>query len=306
MELWNRYTAELQTNGNMTESEFALKRAYFRLEPKFSDTIKGRFNFDMFSDDGAGDGAGLKLKYAYLTFSKFLLPFNKLTVGLQKNYFGTIYTYEYDVIEKDPSDLFGIAPSSDYGITMSGDYPMGFGDYQLGIYNGEGYKATGSAIDIYWNYLFNTHVIILPGVTIGGTLSYQDVDDSGVAKQLMKSAVIGNFVFNPIQVSLQYLHKYDEASTTETEVTSGMLTLKLGAIDVLGRLDYESVSASGFGFLADQYVLNTGITYYVIKDAKDSPVVWAQLNYEAPMTGSFKTTEHKIMAQLRWKFSSNI
>ncbi|MBC8416083.1 MAG: hypothetical protein H8E11_06610 [Candidatus Cloacimonetes bacterium] len=47
MELWNRWTYQM-IDGDVTKNEMALKRGYFRLEPKFSENIKGRFNLDFF------------------------------------------------------------------------------------------------------------------------------------------------------------------------------------------------------------------------------------------------------------------
>ena len=109
MEIWNRWTYQT-VDGENTVNEMALKRGYFRLEPKFSSKIKGRFNVDFFSDDDADNGAGLKIKYAYLDFSK-ILPIKdaKITAGLMKTYFGTIYDWDYTTIDKDPSDKYKFA-----------------------------------------------------------------------------------------------------------------------------------------------------------------------------------------------------
>ncbi|MCK4226678.1 hypothetical protein KAX29_07290, partial [candidate division WOR-3 bacterium] len=57
MTLWNRATVERES-GEFTERYFSLGRGYLRIEPKFTDRIKGRFNVDFFSDDDALDGAG--------------------------------------------------------------------------------------------------------------------------------------------------------------------------------------------------------------------------------------------------------
>jgi len=63
MKLWNRYTAQIM-DGELNESAFTLERGYFRVEPAFTDKIKGRFNLDFFSDDDGVNGASVKLKYA--------------------------------------------------------------------------------------------------------------------------------------------------------------------------------------------------------------------------------------------------
>jgi len=147
MVLWNRYTAEV-SGGEINESAFSLERGYFRVEPMFNDKIKGRFNIDLFSDDAALDGAGLKLKYAYLDFSEVLpIPESKISVGLIKHYFGTVYDWEYISIEKALEDKEGVASSTDYGFALYGYIPNGYGEYAISVLNGEGYKKIGDDLD---------------------------------------------------------------------------------------------------------------------------------------------------------------
>ncbi len=113
LEMWNRVIIEREA-GEFTKKYFALERGYFRLEPKFNSKIKGRFNLDFFSDEDGLDGAGLKIKYAYLNFSE-LIPItdSKITVGLIKNYFGTIYDWNYTTIQKALEDKEKICSSTD-------------------------------------------------------------------------------------------------------------------------------------------------------------------------------------------------
>ena len=101
-------------DGEVTKNEMALKRGYLRLEPKFGNNIKGRFNVDFFSDEDGLDGAGLKIKYAYLDFSNMLpIKDSKIIIGLMKTYFGTIYDWDYSTIDKDPSDKYNFVSSTD-------------------------------------------------------------------------------------------------------------------------------------------------------------------------------------------------
>lgn len=86
-------------------SEFAVKRGYLRWEHQFIDKIKSRVTLDIFPTDKEGYhyGAGLKLKDAYVDF-KYLIPEGKFRIGLQKNYFGHIYDWEYPTVEKSLAD----------------------------------------------------------------------------------------------------------------------------------------------------------------------------------------------------------
>jgi len=135
---WFRYTYE-QEDTNTKMSEFAVKRGYLRWEHQFIEEIKSRVTLDFFSSDDDPHGAGLKLKDAYVDF-KYLIPEGKITAGLQKNYFGLVYDWDYITIEKALEDKEKLAASRDYGISVGGNIPNGFGECNLEIVNGEGYK----------------------------------------------------------------------------------------------------------------------------------------------------------------------
>jgi hypothetical protein len=197
-EMWGRWTYETAKYKN-TQSEYvnklsknyiSLERGYLGLETSFTANTKARFTVDMFSTDATYqipgdvvmpidtlknttiDGAGLKLKYGYVEFGN-LFPIQEmfLTVGLQKTYFGTIYDWNYALIEKAPTDLYKVVNSSDYGITLNGFIPQGWGEYAFGIYNGEGYKKVGASLsdNTDFAYLANLRLTPISGVTVGGS-----------------------------------------------------------------------------------------------------------------------------------------
>lgn len=156
------------TNNKLVSNYLSLERGYLGLETKFTEQVKGRFTVDIFTTDktyeyqvyslsdgtltsstksGSIDGAGLKIKYAYVDFGGFIpVKDMTLTAGMQKVYFGSIYDWSYTLIGKAPSDEHKVVNSSDLGITLNGFFPSGFGEYQLGIYNGEGYKKIGANV----------------------------------------------------------------------------------------------------------------------------------------------------------------
>ncbi|MCK4590400.1 MAG: hypothetical protein KAT86_01500, partial [Candidatus Latescibacteria bacterium] len=113
---WFRYTYKQQDNRTQ-ESGFAAKRGYLRWEHCFAPDISSRVTLDLFSSDKKEDphGAGLKIKDAYVDF-KGVIPEGKITVGLQKHYFGLVYDWDYVTIEKSFTDKNGIAASRDLGI----------------------------------------------------------------------------------------------------------------------------------------------------------------------------------------------
>ncbi|HPW25276.1 MAG TPA: hypothetical protein PLR70_05645, partial [Candidatus Syntrophosphaera thermopropionivorans] len=53
-EMWNRWTivngkVPADSSNAILKNYFSLERGYFGLEPKFSETVKGRFTVDIFS-----------------------------------------------------------------------------------------------------------------------------------------------------------------------------------------------------------------------------------------------------------------
>ncbi|MBN2789951.1 MAG: hypothetical protein JXR69_07165 [Candidatus Delongbacteria bacterium] len=323
MELWNRWTMET-VDGDIVENELAVKRGYFRLEPQFSSNIKGRFNLDFFSDDGAADGVGMKLKYAYLDFAVLPITDSKLTIGLMKTYFGTIYDWDYQVIEKDPSDKYKFVSSTDYGIGISGYFPSGFGTYNFAAYNGEGYKKTGSDINKDLNFAADVRITPMVGVTLGGSYYFMtknnaEVDttlagngplvDNPAREQYNMFAGMGKLAFGDFSLLGQYLMKtkslpnVDGADDINTTVMSFMPKYKINnSFDVIGRYDMYDPNTDNDD---DAYnVLVVGLNYNVVRDSKNNPTLFFQLNYETTMyEDSDKDPVNQIMLQMRWIFS---
>jgi hypothetical protein len=323
MEIWNRWTYKM-VDGEVLENELAVERGYFRLEPKFGDNISGRFNLDFFSYDG-GDGAGIKMKYAYLDFSN-LIPIknSKLTVGLMKTYFAGIYEYEYTVIEKDPSDKYKFVSSTDYGFGLSGYFPQGLGTYNLAVYNGEGYKKTGSGLNKDLNFAANLRFTPIVGVTLGGSYMKKTVKDSEIedeAGEMIDNpdreeydlmAGILKLAYGPVKIYSQYLMKtksmpnLDGVDDINSSVISIMPEFKVNnKFDIVGRFDMYDRDTD-----QDDDAENTiiaGFNYHIMKDAKNSPKLFVQTNYEiTSFEDEDKDDISQILVQLRWIFSETI
>ncbi len=310
MKLWNRYTAGYK-DGEFTKSEFALKRGYLRLEPTFSDKIKGRFNVDFFSDDDALDGAGIKLKYAYVDFKNYLpLPEHKISVGLIKNYFGTVYDWNYTTIEKALEDKEHVLASADYGIALYGYIPAGYGEYTISVTNGESYKRTGSDINVNPEYKGNVRVIVIPGVTLGGSILYENVapDSSSEAMDNLAYAGVGHFAFGPVELWAEYL-----TNDCEDLTSAGFMAMTIFSLNDITGLDVDIIGRF------DSWDLNTeidddahstaiaGLNWNIIRDAKNNPQVFIQFNWQRTMFENDAIDPvDTYMAQLRWSFSSTI
>ncbi len=326
MELWNRWTYQT-IDGEVTKNELALKRGYFRLEPKFGNNIKGRFNVDFFSSDKDTDtnGAGLKIKYAYLDFSNMLpIKDSKITVGLMKTYFGTIYDWTYITIDKDPSDKYKFVSSTDYGFGVTGYLPNGFGTYALAAYNGEGYKKTAGDINKDLNFVANLRVTPIVGVTVGGSYmmktKYDSEIDDGTGNMIDNPdreeysmiAGVGKFAFGPFSLLAQYLMKdknkpnVDDYQKVKTTALSLLPIFKVNNnFDILARYDIYDPDTE-----TDDDGYNTivaGFNYHIMRDAKNNPKLFVQTNYQIKQYEAEDSDDvSELMMQLRWIFSETI
>lgn len=230
--IWNRYVMR-RKDGKTTLNQFSFDRGYLTLEPKLSDKIKGRFTLDFFSSDKYNDGAGIKVKYGFLQFAE-LLPIREsnLELGLIKNYFGLVYDWAYPVVEKAIEDKEKIAASVDYGIAYTGYLPKGFGEYAVGLYNGEGYTKTQSKVNTKFAPLFNLRLTPIAGITVGGSMILDKPGALGLvrhsttsnrAESLFKKAYdnrkvyagITKLAFGPVELWGEYLTNYYDSTITK-------------------------------------------------------------------------------------------
>jgi len=303
MTLWNRYTAEM-VDGEPNKSAFTLERGYFRVEPTFNDKVKGRFNIDVFSSDKFTDGAGLKLKYAYLDFSNVLpIPESSINVGLIKHYFGTIYDWEYISIEKALEDKEGVAASTDYGLALFGYIPGGYGEYEISVLNGEGYKKTGGDLDKEPEFAGNIRIVPLPGVTLGGSVLYENDESERLAY-----AGVGHFSKGPFELWGEYLVQDKSDVTSSGFMVMPILKLKSLTnidVDIVGRFDMwdGNTDVTDDGHM----VVIGGLNWNLVRDEKNAPQVFLQIQGEKTIfEDEIKSDINRLMIQLQWSFSNTI
>lgn len=338
-EIWNRWTYETGKSGDETitkKNSFALERGYFDLRPKFSENTSGRFTVDLYSAeaDKFTEGAGLKLKYGFIDFNN-LIPIKDmtLTAGLQKVYFGTIYDWDYSLITKAPTDEYKVATSADYGITLNGQLPAGFGEYAVGVYNGEGYKAFGKKCNISPEFLANVRLIPIAGVTLGGSFMSNSVgaDDADNYEKQMLMDGMARLAYGPVDVLGELIYKDVEfpndnvVDMNYTEIGFMVMpTLSLRSligrdIQLIGRYDrWDGKERDKVDNLLKDYLSNTitgGVNYNFMHDEKESPKMQLQLNLvqktydEAESAAGYankKKDSTTMMMQLKYKFSNTI
>jgi hypothetical protein len=306
------------TSVHTTKGYFSIERGYLRLEPKFTDNIKGRFTMDFYSDVSGADfkkGAGLKMKEAYIDFANVIpfVPNHKITTGLIKTYFGVIYDWDYTTINKSPDDLNGIVKSSDFGVGLTGSIPAGYGEYQFCMYNGEGYEKVGPGININRHPALtaNARVIPYPGITVGGSVFYEKhslpgmkhpspalVNDSTFPGKLAYAAV-GRVAMRFVDVWATFMaqsttmdssatyntNKFPSQSIMVMPIIKGkplckMLDLPEIDLDLVGRYDIWDGDTQHKENGKQYTLIVGGINWNILRDAKGKTSVALLANWE--------------------------
>ncbi len=182
---WFRYTTVMPKFdlANATRGDFTLERGYVRLSHQWTNDLFSKMTVDVLSSSSYADGASIRLKEAYIDYN-LPLKETKFTAGLQKNYFSLIYSWDYTSIEKSLADKEGVLASADYGLTLNGYLPKGLGEWELGAYNGEGYKVVynssgTSKVNTSPSLVANLRLTPVGGVTVGASVLSNAKDRAG-------------------------------------------------------------------------------------------------------------------------------
>jgi hypothetical protein len=179
---WYRYTNQ-STNFAVTDpsvGRFSLERGYVRLSHQWTSLLFTKFTLDFHSSDKYSEGSTVRLKEGYLDFALPLKDFT-LTAGLQRHYFGLIYSWDYTHPDKSLADDRGVCASADYGITLNGFLPSGLGEVQLGVYNGEGYKYAGKYVNLSPELLASLRLTPFGGLQVGASV-FTNAEDFSLYK----------------------------------------------------------------------------------------------------------------------------
>lgn len=375
-EFWGRWINETakkkDSSANYTDkmvsNYLSLERGYLGLETKFSEMTKARFTIDIFTTDksheyiqdslqtilpveaitspnkfGSVDGAGLKIKYAYVDFAGLVpVPDLTLSAGMQKVYFGTIYDWNYTLIGKAPTDEFKVANSADLGLTLNGYIPHGYGEYALGVYNGEGYKKVATSLkeNTDFAYLANLRLTPLPGITLGGSYMNNTVgrakalDGDGLNSSYEKQQLMDGLIrlaYGPLDVWGEYITKKVEfPNETSASKTKEYTATGLSIVPIISLQDYINTDVQLVGrydswdesdrILADKArsklsAMTFGANYNFLHDESAVPAMQLQLNYttksydEGSSHSDFadgKKDTSQINLQLKWRFANTL
>lgn len=224
---WFRYTNQSSALkiSDPKISRLGLERGYIRLSHQWSPPFFTKMTVDIFSSDKYPEGATVRLKEAYADLAApFIKDFN-ITAGLQKHYFGLIYSWDYTHPEKELADEQGICASADYGLTLNGYLPSGLGELQLGVYNGEGYKYAGKYVNTSPELLANLRLTPLAGITFGASIFTNQADASHYKNDRKGRITEGENI---------YFMNADTANTNRLAIAP-MMKLTLGRVSLLGE-----------------------------------------------------------------------
>lgn len=312
-EFWNRYTMIMQKM-DVKNSYISLARGYFTLEPKFNDNVKGRFTLDFYSalNKDFKEGAGIKLKYAYIDFVKLIPYLNAtLSAGLIKHFFGTVYDWKYITIDKSLEDREKIVSSTDYGISINGIIPAGYGEYHISVLNGEGYKRSLTDVNMFPEYCGNIRIIPYPGITIGGSYLYENkaIHPDSTKKIRSAYAGVGRITFGPIDLLGEYLQGKTVDSTSFGYMVMPVINLfKIAKLDMDLVLRYDFWEPKKDTINKDIFKkLIFGFNWNILRDESYKPQLLLQVNAERTFfEDTTKTPTDVVMVQLRWLISNTI
>ncbi len=206
----------------------------------------------------------------------------KVRVGQQDSYFGTIDTWQYPVIEKVIEDYTGVISSADMGVALLGNIPMGFGDYQIAVYDGNGYKKMESDLDK--PILASVNIVPYAGFSLRGSIYASHLGEdrwikgapSALYQQTIKQALVLSYASGPIQSFFELIQQCGPKSAGKSgilEGISGYLGIQLlDPLSLQFMFDYVNPDTFMPGQEYDVYI--AGLNYKVASNAT------LQLNYE--------------------------
>ncbi len=290
-------------------NKFELSRVYFGAKAKLSDHWTMRIVSDVArsssyevepvdeDEDGETDSYELTtnkntgkydlyIKYAYLDYAY------KSYLNIRGGQHGTpwipfvekLWTYRW--IQKVITDKNKLDSSADLGMSVYGDIPGGFGGYQVGVFNGEWYKATeeneGKALHGMFYLTPFPSVDALKGLTAAGSYRYNKVDPFIEHTTTLYSALVHyrlNFADQMgFGLGVEYLvaTEQPDRNAEDDEIEDSMGYSIFGRFDftkklaLFGRYDYfdpdtQNDKDKDIGYRDETTYLIAGVSYQPIK-----------------------------------------
>jgi hypothetical protein len=270
------YSYNLSTGANDMNS-FNIEQLYLNFDDKFSDQLKWDVMLGTYYDTNT-NYMTIYDKYAYLTYDGFVIPDLQLKLGMQDTpligYMEGLWGNRY--VSKTFEDSQGVDVASDLGISFKYSLPANFGEFVVGVYNGEGFRYQET--NKFKTFRGRLTLEPIEGLKATGFASYGDTYNDGTTDD--PSMPIGNYEQQRYEGILSYQCPF----------------LKLAA-NVFGKNDTQDITNSK--------TLSTGIgSFAVIKlDAMD---FFARYDVLSSNKGSPVSGYANMVAGVSYKFSENI
>jgi hypothetical protein len=211
-----------------------------------------------------------------------------------------------------------ICASADMGVALEGYFPNGYGIYEVGVYNGEGYNkapsANSSIVDVNPSYQLNARVIPIAGITVGGSFRMTNEtipEDTTTGRDEEKKAITNiaglcRLAYGPVDLSAQYI--LNERKSTEVKSSCISITPIVNIAkryQITGRYDIWDNNTDVDKEAKDYTLFVVGANWVLTTDSKGKPETMLQLNYESqkPQNEGAKAT-NSIALQLRWNLKA--
>jgi len=180
-------------------SKPSIERAYLRWKLKYEENLEGNITLDipMKSANTANSDWTTLVKYAFVDVKDILPEKGFMRIGVQPIYFAMIDKWEYPMVYKPLEDQLGLLSSADLGVSIQGNLPGGWADYQIAAFGGNGYAKPTETDN---NTATNLSMTIYPvsGLSIRGS-SYNSIVSSGDA--YAKEGIQAGKWYNGVAVS---------------------------------------------------------------------------------------------------------
>jgi hypothetical protein len=285
---WFRYTNQSSKFDIMhpTTSHSTIERNYLRASHQWTSQLFSKLSLDFLSSSSYADGASVRIKEAYVDMALPLKDFT-FTAGVQKHYFGEIYSWDYTHPDKELADAQGVCASADYGATINGFLPKGLGELQLGAYNGEGYKVTGAKNSVAPELLANLRLTPFAGFQVGASVFNKVKDFSPFANSTGKLSSDRKTWFNPDTANRKRL-----AFAPMAKVAAGPVSLTGEYIIYSYTRDYSQYNADSATGKVDSTSLTHKTKDYAMSGLDLLPVI-TLMNHKVDIFGRFSTWQDK-------------
>lgn len=315
---WLRYEViqvGAKQDSTSDRNSFSIPRTYLRMRAIDSSLGIGGFltvdiNNDQFGQKvatTASAGAvdwGIWVKYGYVDFD-LPVPEMKLRVGLQKFYFGSVDKWAYPItLSQAYADRHRIIPSSaEQGIALVGILPEGWGDYELAVYNGAGYKKLEDNAEKM--YVVSSTIVPLPGLSVRG--SYLKTITNAIdapTRDYSATGVVVTYATGPVEAWVEYNVKKEvrNATATNSGVREGVIAyLGVKLFDpLLLSLRYDAHNPDTGAERDEVNFIMAGLTYSL------SDKIDLQFSYELEqpkMLTGHPNNDHRNRFQVQTKWS---